>query len=345
MLKSIEEKALKNEPLSRAEALSVLQTEDADLMDVVSSARRVRENFFGKRVKLNYLVNVKSGLCPEDCHYCSQSKDSEAPIDKYPLMSAEEIIANAERGMSVGAKRACLVASGRGPSHRELGQFCEAVKTLKDKHPHLEVCACLGLLSENQPEKLKEAGVFAYNHNINTSKAHYEKICGTHSYDDRLDTMHRAQDKGLSACSGVLVGMGETDADIVDMAFTLRDKHVESIPVNFLVSIDKTPLQKTCNLTPQKCLKVLALMRFVNPTVEIRIAGGREINLRTLQPLGLMIANSIFIGDYLTTKGQSPLADLQMIHDLGYVVEGQAADFLAKTLTPPAPEIKTAEHV
>lgn len=341
----IESKALNNQALTSEEGLVILESTNDQLMELVGAARRVREKFFGKRVKLNYLVNVKSGLCPEDCHYCSQSKDSQAPIPKYPMMDSDEVIEHAERGMAVGAIRACLVASGRGPSNRELNEFCDSVKGLKDKHPKLEVCACLGLLQEGQAEKLKEAGVHAYNHNINTSKKHYEKICGTHGYDDRLDTMKKAADQGLSPCSGILVGMGETNEDIVDMALTLRGKTACSIPVNFLVSIDKTPLQNTHNLTPEKCLRVLALMRFMNPTVELRIAGGRELNLRTLQPLGLMIANSIFIGDYLTTLGQSPTADLEMIRDLGYTVEGQADDFLDKILSQPQPELKTLEHV
>lgn len=342
---AIEAKALNNEALTSEEALSVLNSSNDELMELVGAARRVREKFFGKKMKLNYLVNVKSGLCPEDCHYCSQSKDSQAPIPKYPMMHSNDVIEHAERGMAVGAVRACLVASGRGPSNRELNEFCDSVKGLKDKHPNLEVCACLGLLQEGQAEKLKEAGVHAYNHNINTSKKHYEKICGTHGYDDRLDTMKKAADQGLSPCSGILVGMGETNDDIVDMAMTLRGKAACSIPVNFLVSIDKTPLQRTNNLTPEKCLRVLALMRFMNPSVELRIAGGRELNLRTLQPLGFMIANSIFIGDYLTTLGQSPTADLEMIRDLGYTVLGQPDDFLDKLLSQPKPELKTLEHV
>jgi biotin synthase len=342
---TIETKALNDQPLTREEGLSILNSSNDELMELVGAARRVREAFFGKKVKLNYLVNVKSGLCPEDCHYCSQSKDSQAPIPKYPLMHPNEIIEHAERGMAVGAMRACLVASGRGPSSRELNEFCDSVKTLKEKHPSLEVCACLGLLQQGQAEKLKDAGVHAYNHNINTSEKHYEKICGTHGYQDRLDTMKKAASGGLSPCSGVLVGMGETSDDIVDMAFTLRGQSACSIPVNFLVSIDKTPLQKTHNLTPEKCLRILALMRLMNPSVELRIAGGREINLRSLQPLGLMIANSIFIGDYLTTLGQSATADLEMIRDLGYTVLGQSDDFLDKILSQPVPELKTLEHV
>lgn len=342
---SIAEKSLRNEAPTKAEALAVLQAPDSELMTIVAAAGKVRQKYFGKRVKLNYLVNVKSGLCPEDCHYCSQSKVSDAPIEKYPLMNAQEIISHAERGMAVGAKRACLVASGRGPSNREMSAFCSSVEALKEKYPQLEVCACLGLLSDGQAEQLKDSGVYAYNHNINTSESHYAKICDTHTYNDRLDTVKKAQCAGLSSCSGVLAGMGETDEDLVDMAFTLRAKNAESIPVNFLVAIDRTPLAGVNKLTPQRCLKILAMFRFVNPTPEIRVSGGREVHLRHLQPLGLMIANSIFIGDYLTTQGQSPRADLEMIRDLDFTVEGQPEDFLDHVLGAPSPSAAIKEPV
>jgi biotin synthase len=335
-LKSIEGKALTNTPLTKEEALSVLQMSDEELMDLVAASKRVREKFFGRKIKLNHLVNVKSGLCPEDCHYCSQSKDSKAPIDKYPLMDPNEIISQVEHGMAVGAKRACLVASGRGPSTREVNEFCDAVKTLKDRHPDMEVCACLGLLMEGQAQKLKDAGVDAYNHNINTSKTHYEKICGTHDYDDRVDTIQKAHGAGLSSCSGILAGMGEADEDLVEAAMDLRSHGAESVPVNFLIAVQGTRLAGLNTLNPQRCLKILAMFRFVNPAAELRIAGGREVHLRHLQPLGLMIANSIFIGDYLTTKGQSARQDLEMIRDLGYSVLGQSDDFLESILGQPA---------
>lgn len=329
-------KSLSNQLLSVEEANQILDSDDQELLNVVAIANQARNKFFGKRVKLNYLVNVKSGICPEDCHYCSQSKDSKAPIEKYPLMDSNDIISHVEKGLHVGAKRACLVASGRGPSDRELNSFCDSVKSLKEKFPELEVCACLGLLQKNQAAQLKEAGVFAYNHNLNTSKSHYDRICATHQYDDRIDTVQKAQESGLSSCSGVLCGMGETHQDLIETAFALRENKVESIPINFLISIDKTPLQNVNYLTPQKCLRILSLFRLVNPSVEIRIAGGREVHLRHLQPLGLMIANSIFIGDYLTTQGQSARADLEMIRDLGYEIEGQAPNFLNTVLGSPA---------
>lgn len=339
-LKEIETKAVAGSAPTREEALSILATSDDRLMDVVGAARRVRERHFGKFVKLNYLVNVKSGLCPEDCHYCSQSKVSDAPVEKYPLMAGDELISHVEKGLAAGATRACLVASGRGPNGAELASFCDSVEKLKEKHPDVEVCACLGLLKDGQADDLKRAGVYAYNHNVNTSESYYEKICGTHAYADRVDTIEKAKGSGLSSCSGVLAGMGESDADLVDMAFDLRNRRVESIPINFLISIPNTPLADTWRLTPHRCLLILAMFRFVNPAVEIRIAGGRELHLGTLQPLGLMIANSIFLGDYLTTKGQAARADLEMIRDLGYRVLGRPDNFLDEVLFRAEPELK-----
>ena len=162
----------------------------------------------------------------------------------------------------------------------------------------------------------------AYNHNLNTSEKHYDEICGTHTYQDRVDTVGRAAGAGLSPCSGALFGMGESDEDIVDLAQDLRRLSPDSVPVNFLIPIEGTPLQGRWELTPQRCLRILALFRFYFPDVEVRIAGGREVHLRSLQPLGLMIANSIFAGDYLTTEGQPASADLQMIADIGFEVEG-----------------------
>ncbi len=328
----IQEKAFRNERLTTEEALGIVRSSDQELLDVAAAAFDVRRRFFEQRVKLNYLVNIKSGLCSENCSYCSQSGISQADIPSYPLLSSEEIIACVDRGVAVGAARACLVASGRNPSEREIDSIICSVRSLKEKYPRLEICTSLGFLEEAQATRLKEAGVFAYNHNINTSESYYGKICDSHTYQDRLRTLERAKRAGLSGCSGVLTGMGETDEDLVSMAFTLRDKNADSIPVNFLMPMEGTLLEGVNHLSPQRCLRILALFRFVNPSVELRIAGGREIHLRTLQPLGLMIANCIFIGDYLTTPGQSPRADLEMIRDLGFQVVGQPDDFIERAL-------------
>jgi len=318
------EKSLAGDALSRAEARAVLDWPDADLLDLVAAAHRVRRAHFGRRVKMNFLVNLQSGLCPEDCSYCSQSKTSKAPIEKYRFLSADEVVDMADRAAAAGAARLCLVASMRGPSERDMAAVDEAVRRVKAKHPGLEVCASMGLLKDGQAERLKGAGVDAYNHNLNTSESHYEKICHTHTYQDRIDTVERAKAAALSPCSGAIFGMGETAEDIIDVAFRLRDTGVDSIPINFLIPVPGTALQGRNDLSPNTCLKILCLVRFLNPAMELRIAGGREMHLRSLQALGLYVANSIFVGDYLTTKGQTAAADREMVRDMGFEIVGDA---------------------
>jgi biotin synthase len=323
-LDSLADKVLRREPLTREEALAVLASGDDELMDVVAAAFRVRREFFGRRVKLNYLVNIKSGLCPEDCSYCSQRLGSAADVLKYTWLKSDEVVASAKAGVQAGARRVCLVASGRGPTDRDIDRVCSAIEGFTAAHPDVEVCACLGILSDGQAERLREAGTTAYNHNLNTSGGHYADICATHEYADRVATVEKAHGAGLSACSGLIAGMGETDEDLVDVAFALRALGPDSVPVNFLIPFEGTPLAGTWTLTPQRCLRILAMVRFTCPGAEVRIAGGREIHLRTLQPLALHIANSIFLGDYLTSEGQSGNADLEMIADAGFTVEGAA---------------------
>ena len=217
------------------------------------------------------------------------------------------------------SKTYCIVISARGPSESEMKAVEKIVPAIKDKYD-LEVCACLGLLTPEQAQRLKACGVDKVNHNVNTSPEHYEKICTTHTYGDRIETLKSLRAAGLQLCSGGIIGMGEQDQDVVRMAFELKDLAVESIPLNFLNAIDGTPLQKKNDLTPRYCLKALAMFRFVNPTSELRIAGGRELHLGSLQALGLYAANSLFVGDYLTTKGQRPEADYKMIEELGFTV-------------------------
>jgi biotin synthase len=193
------------------------------------------------------------------------------------------------------------------------------VPEIKQKYG-LHVCACLGLLTPEQAQRLKACGVDRVNHNLNTSAKFYPEICTTHTYDDRVNTLRNVRDAGMELCSGGIVGMGESDSDVVNMALALGELGVESIPVNFLNAIDGTPMANSHRLNPRYCLKVLAMFRFANPSRELRISGGREIHLRSLQPLGLYAANSVFVGDYLTTKGQLPEEDYRMIEDMGFVV-------------------------
>ncbi|MFD5623074.1 biotin synthase BioB [Streptomyces yangpuensis] len=330
LLNTLVDKGLRRELPTREEALAVLATSDDELLDVVAAAGKVRRQWFGRRVKLNYLVNLKSGLCPEDCSYCSQRLGSKAEILKYTWLKPEEASQAAAAGVAGGAKRVCLVASGRGPTDRDVERVGKTIEAIKEQNEGIEVCACLGLLSDGQAEKLREAGADAYNHNLNTSEATYGQITKTHTYADRVDTVEKAHAAGLSACSGLIAGMGETDEDLVDVVFSLRELDADSVPVNFLIPFEGTPLAKEWNLTPQRCLRILAMARFVCPDVEVRLAGGREVHLRSLQPLALNIVNSIFLGDYLTSEGQAGQADLDMIADAGFEVEG------AGTTTLPA---------
>ncbi|SOD62372.1 biotin synthase [Streptomyces zhaozhouensis] len=328
LLDRLVDKGLRGARPTREEALAVLATSDDELLDVVAAAGRVRRHWFGRRVKLNYLVNLKSGRCPEDCFYCSQRLGSKAEVLKYTWLRPEEAAEAASAGVAGGAKRVCLVASGRGPTDRDVDRVSRTIEAVRDKHPEVEVCACLGLLSDGQAARLREAGADAYNHNLNTSEATYGDICTTHGYEDRVATVREARSAGLSACSGLIAGMGESDGDLVDVVFALRDLDPDSVPVNFLMPFDGTPLEGTWELTPARALRILAMVRFVCPDVEVRLAGGRETHLRSLQPLALHVANSIFLGDYLTSEGQAGQEDLAMIADAGFEVEGAETDTL-----------------
>lgn len=311
---------LEGDELTDEEALSILDCPDQELLELLQAAYTIRHHHFGNKVKLNMIINTKSGLCPENCGYCAQSSISSAPIDKYRMMDKETILQGAEQAYNLNAGTYCIVASGRGPSEKELDTVSSAVQEIKEKFG-LKVCACLGILKPSQAEKLKAAGVDRHNHNLNTSASHHESITTSHTYQDRVNTVELIKSSGISPCSGVIIGMRESKMDVVDMARSLKVLDADSIPVNFLHAIEGTPLEGTDELNPRYCLKVLCLMRFINPSKEIRISGGREVNLRSLQPLGLYPANSIFVGDYLTTAGQDTTADHKMLQDLGFEIE------------------------
>lgn len=313
------DKVIAGDPITREEALSILQSPDEDILGLLAAGFRIRHKHFGKKVQLYFLMSAKSGLCPEDCHYCSQSKISDAEIPKYNMLKRDDLMEAARLASERGAKTYCLVISARGPNERELNAVEKIVPEIKEKYG-LDICACLGLLSKDQADRLKACGVDRVNHNLNTSEEYYEDICTTHTYADRVQTLKHVRDAGMEMCSGGIIGMGETLNDIVSMAFDLRELGVQSIPLNFLNSIEGTPLEQKNELTANDCLRALAMFRFVNPDRELRISGGREIHLRSLQPMGLYVANSLFVGDYLTTKGQAPQADYDMIRDLGFEV-------------------------
>lgn len=314
------ERALRDEALTHDECLAVLGTPDVQLLELLDAAFKVRERYFGRKVRLQMLLNAKSGACQEDCHYCSQSGVSTAAIERYGLLPLEQMLEGARRAAAAKAQRYCIVISGRSPLDREIAEIANAVRAIKQELP-IQVCCSLGLLNEEHARRLKAAGVDRINHNLNTSEAYHPVICTTHTFRDRLTTIGHARAAGLEICSGGIIGMGESDQDVIDLAMALREVKPDSIPLNTLHPVPGTPLEDCRHLTPQRCLKVLCLFRFLHPRTEIRIAGGREFNLRTLQPLALYAADSLFVGGYLTTPGQPAPEAWKMITDLGFEIE------------------------
>jgi biotin synthase len=313
------QRSLGGPPLG-AEELRRLLSSELPLLPLLDEAFQVRSASFGTRVQVHILNNAQNGRCPEDCGYCSQSKLSTAPLRPYPWKSKQELVEDARAAHAAGAYRYCMAASGRGPGLGQVDQLADAVREIKRQVP-VQVCVSVGLLDEAKARKLKEAGVDRLNHNLNTSERHYSKVCTTHTYADRVATLRAARTAGLEACSGLIIGMGESDDDIVEVALELRGLEVPSIPVNFLIPIDGNPIFADSSLTPERCLRVLALFRLANPTAEIRAAGGREGHLGALEPLALYPANSLFVEGYLTTRGRDARATYKMIRDAGFVVE------------------------
>lgn len=317
---ALAEKALHDEPLTREECHSVLNTSNDELLVLLHAAFQVRSKYFGRTVRLQMLQNAKSGACQEDCHYCSQSSISTAPIERYGLLPQKQMMEGAKQAAASKAQRYCIVISGRSPLDREIDEIAGAVRSIKQEVP-IQICCSLGLMSESQAKRLKAAGVDRVNHNLNTSEAFHASICTTHTFQDRLATIKNARAAGLEICSGGIVGMGESDEDLIELATALQDVKPDSIPLNMLTPVSGTPFEQVDNLTPQRCLKVLCLFRFLHPRTEIRIAGGREHNLRSLQPLALYPADSVFVNGYLTTPGAPAPEVWGMIEDLGFTIE------------------------
>ncbi len=308
------------EAITRDEALAVLNSSDDELLEVLQAAYLIRRNWFGKKVSLHVLRNAKSGVCPEDCSFCSQSKSSTADVAEYEMQSADEIVAGAQDAADMQALRYCVVTSSRAPSESEMRTITEAASRIKRQYPHLELCASMGFLTEEKARRLKESGVDRFNHNLETSAAFYPSICSTHKYEDRVNTAKIVKQAGLDLCCGGLIGMGETLEDRVDLAFALKELKTDSAPINFLDPREGTRMEGSARVAPNDCLRTLCMFRFVLTHAEVRIAGGRETCLRELQPLSLYPANSMFTNGYLTTGGQDFAADKRMIEDAGFEI-------------------------
>lgn len=306
-------------PLSRQLCHDILDPDRFDLIELVNAAYVLRKRYCGKRVEVQILNNAANGNCSEDCNYCPQSKKSQADIETYAIKPEAEILAEAARAYSAGAHRYCMVFAGRGPSLERTKKIAAIVKKIKASY-NIETCVSAGLMDQAQADILGAAGCDRINHNLNTSEAHYAKICTTHSWQDRIDTIMAARRAGMEVCSGLIVGMGESPDELVDIATKLAEVDAKSIPVNFLLPIEGNPLYQAQDLSPDYCLRVLCLFRFILPRTEIRAAAGREYHLRGLEVMSLYVANSIFMDGYLNASGESRAKTLQMIKDAGFEI-------------------------
>jgi biotin synthase len=314
----MEKKALNKEDIGFDEAYDLITIDDSHIFDLLSSSNRIREKFKGRLISLCSIINAKSGKCPEDCIFCSQSIHHKTDIPEYPLINTAQILDGARTAVAQGSHKFGIVTSGKGiDTESELHRICESINTLKKETP-VHRCASLGILDRDELVALKEAGLEEYHHNLETARSFFPNICTTHTYDEDVETIKCAKETGLRTCCGGIFGMGESIEQRIELCFTLRELNVDSIPLNFLHPIQGTKLEKSPPLNPMECLKIIALYRFMLPDKDIKIAGGREYNLRNLQSFVFAAgANSIMVGNYLTTKGRGAKEDLQMIKDLG----------------------------
>jgi biotin synthase len=316
MIKHLEEKILKGGYISKEDALCIADFSGNELFELFASANKIRNYFMGNTVGLCSIVNAKSGACPEDCSFCAQSFRSKAKIEVYPLMSKEKIIQKAREAKKSGTIRFSIVTSGKRISELNLLEIEDMIAEIREIG--LIPCASLGMLGERELSILKSTGLDRYHHNLETSEGFFSRICSTHSYADKLRTINAVKSVGLSICSGGIFGMGESWQDRIDMAFLLKELDVDSVPINFLIPIKGTPLGYREYLHPFEALKIISLYRYIFPQKEIRICGGRMQILGEFNSMVFLAgADSLLIGNYLTTSGRNYEDDLRLIETYG----------------------------
>ena len=294
--------------ITKEESLAILNS-STDWWGIYGAALMVKNHFHQNTMQLNVLMNAKSGLCAEDCGYCAQSKISSADIESYGLLPTNIIYKKACLAYKRNATTFCIATSGSRLSKQEMTAVGETIKKIKQDLP-LKICLSVGLSTLEQMNYFKSVGVDRLNHNLNTPKDNYEKIATTHTYAQRKNTLEMLQQVNMSACAGFICGMGETDEQLIDLAFELRELRPHSVPINFLILIEGTKFSNVNTLTPIKCLKILTLMRFIFPEVELRASAGREYHFGDLEHFAFLITDSLFLGDYLTSGGNSEDQDI-----------------------------------
>jgi len=287
-----------------------------DLIDLIMCANKIRARYRKDELVMCSIINAKSGLCSQDCAFCSQSAHHTTDVDIYPLVSEEAIITRAISMYEEGAKRFSMVTSGYMLTDDEIDTISSAAANIIMK-TGLTVCASLGILTAPMARKLKEGGIAVYHHNLETARSFFDQVCTTHDYEEDLQTVRFAKSVGISVCSGGILGLGETWEQRVELAFTLKELDVDGIPINFLNPIPGTRMEARPLMNPMDALKCIALFRFINPEKDIIVCGGREVTLRDFQSwIFAAGANGVMIGNYLTTQGRDARMDMDMIKEV-----------------------------
>ena len=300
--------------LTRRDDFSAFLTAPIDILE--REAGRLARHFCGNHIDLCTILNGKSGRCSENCKYCAQSAHHKTGVDEYPFLSKKEIIANARANERAGANRFSIVTSGRALSDKDFDNAVDAYQTIHDTL-HIDLCASHGILPRERLRRLYAAGVTSYHHNIETSKRFFPEICTTHTYEDRIKTIKLAQEEGLCVCSGGIIGMGETWEDRIDMACSLAELGIASIPINSLMPIPGTPLEELQQLSSNDILRTIAFFRFINPTANIRLGAGRKLIEQNGAPAFLHGASASITGNMLTTSGTTIIEDMKLLNRLG----------------------------
>ncbi len=327
LILSVRSKVLNGGEISREEAMRLTECSGSEIPYLVAAANEIREKMVGNHVEACALSNIKSGNCSEDCKFCSQSGHYRTESPVYPQISVDEIMRQAKAAEEMGASEFCLVSSGWGATNeKEFEVVLEAVRRISTETKMLADCS-LGFFTPEQAKKLKEAGLYRNNHNLEASKGYFEHVCSTHTHEQRASHVQMVQHYGIHPCSGGILGMGESPKDRIDLAFELKALKADCVPINILNPRPGTPIAESLPagnrqaLEPMEIIKYIALYRMILPKSTIKVSGGREVNLRDLQSLSLLAgANGLIIGNYLTTMGRNPKQDIQMLKDLGFTV-------------------------
>lgn len=320
-IQKIGDKVLEGGSVNTKEIHPLLETKGPDIIELAAVANRVREEFNGNEIDLCSLLNAKSGRCPEDCGFCAQSAHYKTEALVYPMMDTNRIVEEAKKAQRKGTGRFCLITSGRELNDEEFETILRALDRIR-RETTLDLDCSLGTLSKERAESLKKVGVTRYNHNVETAETHFPKIRSTHSFRDRIKTIEVLKDQGFSICCGGIIGLGESPQQRLELAFSLRQLGIDCIPFNILNPRPGTPLEHSESIPPMEIIKTISLFRLVLPKGTIKIAGGREANLRDLQSLALLAgANGLIVGNYLTTPGRNAEDDLTMIRDVGFQIK------------------------